>query len=348
MDFKEMEKAFIETELNKEEMEIPSDPNELAEAILKSFDKYATQPTLTSFSKAAEEETEKRQHEVGRAVWEDLGSAMYDWCKGAVAGAEEVGRAASVRGANLPAEYLDKEQSLEIPELTAEQQQAEDWYQKAVNTFNDETTQPLLVAAAFSGVPGLSQFGAMSMLPRVGEDWAENVEKEGVVSGTATTALNMLPVIGSYRQTQDPHFQRYAEEHPARAAGILLMNEAPWLAGAMQTVKAIRMSELTKKFQGDVKKAKEVLKAEEQVMKPKSTPKETLQASLRETEFKLEKPNNLQEEINMSVNPKVSEEIDKTFYDRAFQKEADNIEAERIYKGAYGTEFLSRNYAVSV
>ncbi len=338
MDFKEMEKAFIETELNKEEMEIPSDPNELAEAILKSFDKYATQPTLTSFSKAAEEETEKRQHEVGRAVWEDLGSAMYDWCKGAVAGAEEVGRAASVRGANLPAEYLDKEQSLEIPELTAEQQQAEDWYQKAVNTFNDETTQPLLVAAAFSGVPGLSQFGAMSMLPRVGEDWAENVEKEGVVSGTATTALNMLPVIGSYRQTQDPHFQRYAEEHPARAAGILLMNEAPWLAGAMQTVKAIRMSELTKKFQGDVKKAKEVLKAEEQVMKPKSTPKETLQASLRETEFKLEKPNNLQEEINMSVNPKVSEEIDKTFYDRAFQKEADNIEAERIYKGAYGTE----------
>ena len=50
MDFKEMEKAFIETELNKEEMEIPSDPNELAEAILKSFDKYATQPTLTSFS----------------------------------------------------------------------------------------------------------------------------------------------------------------------------------------------------------------------------------------------------------------------------------------------------------
>ena len=58
MDFKEMEKAFIETELNKEEMEIPSDPNELAEAILKSFDKYATQPTLTSFSKAAEEETD--------------------------------------------------------------------------------------------------------------------------------------------------------------------------------------------------------------------------------------------------------------------------------------------------
>ena len=334
MAFEEMEKSFIETELNKEETEIPSDPKELAEAMQRDWDSGDTPPTLSKTSQLAEEETTKKQHE----VWEDLGSAMYDWAKGAIAGAEEVGRAASARGANLPAEYLDKEQSLETPELTPEQQQIEDWYQKAVNTFNDETTKPVMVAAALSGLPGVSQMGALAMLPMMAEDLSENVEKEGVVSGTATTALNMLPVIGSYRQTQDPQFQKYAEEHPARAAGLLLMNEAPFLAGAVQASKAIRLTELTEKFKGNVKKAKEVLKAEEQAMKPKSTPKETLQASLKETEFKPEKPNNLQEEINMSANPKVSEEIDKTFYDRAFQKEAENIEAERIYKGAYGSE----------
>lgn len=334
MDFKEMEKAFIETETNKEKKELPSDPKDLAGSIKEAWDRAGTQPTLTQFTKAAEEETTKKQHE----VWEDLGSALYDWCKGAVAGAEEVGRAASARGANLPAEYLDKEQSLETPELTPEQQQVEDWYQKAVNTFNDETTKPVMVAAALSGLPGVSQLGAMAMLPMLGEDWSKNVEKEGVISGTASTALNMLPVIGSYRQTQDPQFQKYAEEHPARAAGLLLMNEAPLLAGAVQVAKAIRTDYFMKKFKGNVEKVREALKAEEQAMKPKSTPKETLQASLKETEFKPEKPNNLQEEINMSANPKVSEEIDKTFYDRAFQKEAENIEAERIYKGAYGSE----------
>ena len=200
------------------------------------------------------------------------------------------------RGANVPAEYLDEYVSdKDKPELTPEQQQVEDWYQKAVNTFNDETTKPVMVAAALSGLPGVSQMGALAMLPMMAEDLSENVEKEGVVSGTATTALNMLPVIGSYRQTQDPQFQKYAEEHPARAAGLLLMNEAPFLAGAVQASKAIRLTELTEKFKGNVKKAKEVLKAEEQAMKPKSTPKETLQASLKETEFKPEKPNNIQE-----------------------------------------------------
>lgn len=99
MAFEEMEKSFIETELNKEETEIPSDPKELAEAMQRDWDSGDTPPTLSKTSQLAEEETTKKQHE----VWEDLGSAMYDWAKGAIAGAEEVSRAASARGANLPA-----------------------------------------------------------------------------------------------------------------------------------------------------------------------------------------------------------------------------------------------------
>ena len=209
-------------------------------------------PTLEDQVEKAETKAEQGQN----LYWRDMGSALYDWAKGAVEGAEEVGRAASNRGANVPAEYLD-EQALEKPELTPEQQQSEDWYQKAVDKFNEESTQPLMVAAALSGIPGVSQLGAMGMLPMLAKDLQSNVEKEGVVSGTVSTGLNLVPFLGSYRMTQDPNFQKFAELHPARASGLLVMNEAPWLASGIQLAKVIDREALVKKFKGNMDKVLE-------------------------------------------------------------------------------------------
>ena len=237
----------------------------LAEEMEKAFLDENAKPTLQQEVSKAEEQALEGQHSFVSNAFEDLGSALYDWAKGAVAGAEEVGRAASVRGAELPADYLD-EQALEKPELTPAQQATEDWYQKAVDTFNDETTKPVMVAAALSGLPGVSQLGAMAMLPMMAEDWSQNVEKEGAVQGTVSTALNIAPIVGSVRQALDPNFQKFADAHPARAAGLLLMNEAPWLAGAVQTAKHIRLNTLTEKFKGNVKKAAEALKEEDLVI----------------------------------------------------------------------------------
>lgn len=309
----------------------------IAEEMSKDWNSQKTPPlSIQKQSAMAEEETSDRQHKFVANAFEDLGSALYDWCKGAVAGAEEVGRAASARGANLPAEYLDEYVSdKDKPELTNEQQQVEDWYQKAVNTFNDETTKPVMVAAALSGLPGLSQLGAMAMVPMMAEDLSHNVEKEGVVSGTATTVLNMAPIIGSYRQILDPNFQKFAEAHPGRATGLLLMNEAPWLAGAVQASKAIRMSELTEKFKGNIKKAREALRYEEQAVKPKPNP-ESVNAEVKaDKKFSPKKAKTPQEEVNMSENPKVAEEIDKIMYDDALNKEAESIKANKVHRGAY-------------
>ena len=311
----------------------------IAEEMQKDWDSKTPSPSLSKQIRQAEEETTDRQHNFVSNAFEDLGSALYDWCKGAVAGAEEVGRAASARGANVPAEYLDEYVSdTDKPELTPEQQQVEDWYQKAVNTFNDETTKPVMVAAALSGLPGVSQLGAMAMLPMMAEDLSQNVEKEGVVSGTASTVLNMAPIIGSYRQILDPNFQKFAEAHPGRATGLLLMNEAPWLAGAVQASKAIRLTELTEKFKGNIKKAKEALRAEEQAVKPKPTPEGVKAEVKADRKFTPKKAKTPQEEVNMTNNPKVAEEVDRLMYDDSLKHEAENIKAEKAHIGAYDQE----------
>ena len=310
----------------------------LAEEMEKAFLDENAKPTLQQEVSKAEEQALEGQHSFVSNAFEDLGSALYDWAKGAVAGAEEVGRAASVRGAELPADYLD-EQALEKPELTPAQQATEDWYQKAVDTFNDETTKPVMVAAALSGLPGVSQLGAMAMLPMMAEDWSQNVEKEGAVQGTVSTALNIAPIVGSVRQALDPNFQKFADAHPARAAGLLLMNEAPWLAGAVQTAKHVRLNTLTEKFKGNVKKAAEALKKEDAVANPPRT--ETLggiKADVaRDTKkkFKPEKPKTAQEEMNMSAKPKVAEEIDKSIYDKTLEREHETVKAEKVHRGAY-------------
>lgn len=296
------------------------------------------------------EQAEVKAGEGRNLYWRDMGSALYDWAKGAVAGAEEIGRAASSRGANVPADYLD-EQALETPELTPEQQQSEDWYQKAVDKFNEETTQPLMVAAALSGIPGVSQFGLMGMMPMLAKDLERNVEKEGVVSGTTSTLLNMAPFVGSYRMASDPNFQKFAEVHPGRASGLLVMNEAPWLATGIQISKLVNREALLKKFKGNMEKALEYekkLKAKENLEKGKAEKVATAEAAAKDTEvkankstdteFKPEKPRDIAEEVDMTNNPKVAKDIDDTFVNSQIAKETADFEANRVHRGAYDTD----------
>ena len=306
-------------------------------------------PTIEDQVEQAEAKAEQGQN----LYWRDMGSAMYDWAVGAVQGAEEVGRAASNRGANVPADYLD-EQALEKPELTPEQQQSEDWYQKAVDKYNEESTQPLLVAAALSGIPGVSQFGAMGMLPMLAKDLQSNVEKEGVVGGTTSTVLNLLPFIGSYRMTQDPNFQKFAEVHPARASGLLVMNEAPWLATGIQIAKVVDREALIKKFNGNMEKVLEYerkVKAQKNLEKAAEGEKPVVaEKAAKDTEvkmnkeagtkeeFKVRKPRNEAEEVNMAENPEVSKEIDDTFVKARLEQETADFEANRVHKGAYGMD----------
>ena len=312
-------------------------------------------PTLEDQVEKAEAKAEQGQN----LYWRDMGSALYDWAKGAVEGAEEVGRAASNRGANVPAEYLD-EQALEKPELTPEQQQSEDWYQKAVDKFNEESTQPLMVAAALSGIPGVSQLGAMGMLPMLAKDLQSNVEKEGVVSGTVSTGLNLVPFLGSYRMTQDPNFQKFAELHPARASGLLVMNEAPWLATGIQLAKVIDREALVKKFKGNMDKVLEYerkvktqkdLEAaakKSDVAKSETTGAKDTEVKMAreegsptpkgEEKFKPRKPQNPDEEVNMARNPEVSKEIDDGVINERLVREQADIEANRVHKGAYDVE----------
>ena len=329
----------------------------LEDEMLKKMLADDAPPTIEEQVEEAEAKAEQGQN----LYWRDMGSALYDWAKGAIAGAEEVGRAATNLGANVPADYLD-EQALETPELTPEQQQAEDWYQKAIDKYNEETTQPLMVAAALSGIPGVSTVGAMGMLPMMVKQLQTNVEKEGIVSGTVSTGLDMVPFLGSYRMTQDPNFQQFAEARPARAAGLLVMNEAGWLASGIQLAKLVDRKALIKKFNGNMEKVLEFerkLKAQKDLEKAKVGEKTVKEKSVSEAaakdtevkmareegspipkdkEFKFEKPRNSEEEVNMARNPKVSKDIDDAVYEQKLAKQRDDFEANRVHKGAYDVE----------
>ena len=306
----------------------------LEDEMLKKMLSNDAPPTIEEQVEEAEAKAEQGQN----LYWRDMGSALFDWAKGAIQGAEEVGRAATNRGANVPAEYLD-EQALETPELTPEQQQAEDWYQKAVDKYNEETTQPLMVAAALSGIPGVSTVGAMGMLPMIVKQLQTNVEKEGIVSGTVSTGLDMVPFLGSYRMTQDPNFQQFAEAHPARASGLLVMNEAPWLASGIQIAKLVDREALVKKFKGNMEKVLEYerkVKAQKDLERAKAGEKTTVKTeTAKDTEvkmareegspvpkeFKPEKPRNSEEEVNMAKNPKVAKDIDDTVFEQKLKKQ---------------------------
>lgn len=203
------------------------------------------------------ETTDAKRHE---AIRDATISAASDWAKGAIAGAEEVGRAATAMGATLPPEALDKT-ALEQPELTKEQQKVLDWYEDAKDTFNEETTKPLVNAMALSLIPGVRQAGWAASAWFLLKQMAQDYEREGV-SGVGSSLLDMAPFFGSYRMAKEPGFQQFVSEHPLRAGALLLGNEAPTLPGVVKIARNLRRKALIEKEGFSVEKAEEIIRKE--------------------------------------------------------------------------------------
>lgn len=176
---------------------------------------------------------------------EELGGALYDWLQGAKQGAEEVGRAATQVGATVPADYLD-EQALEVPELDDSGQAAVDWYEKATNTFKNETVQPVAMGAAL-----LHPIGMAAMVPFLINNTREDIEKVGVSQAAKNFAYNMTPGTGFYDSliSDDPDYAEFRKQHPLRAMFSGLIQDADILAPAIHSAKYVR-----KKYLMDVEK----------------------------------------------------------------------------------------------
>lgn len=177
-------------------------------------------------------------------TYKDISDAIYDWAKGAVQGTQEVMRASD----NLLAQDPDMlyagfgtQEIMHGNEKTQEQEKAHSWYEKAVETFNEETVKPVVTTAALLG----SSYGAALMMPFILNDWDKKAKDKGGSAGaygeaTLDTFTDMLPFYGSYKQMKDENFQQYASEHPLRAAGLIVANEADFIAPAILTAKAVR------------------------------------------------------------------------------------------------------------
>ena len=160
---------------------------------LLNFQKPQEQPSL---AETALEEIESKRHN----AFADLGDMLYDYAKGALQGADEVGRAATQVGAVAP-EALD-DMALEPPSLSPEQQKAVDWYDDATYTFKDETVKPVAITAALLG----GGYGALTMAPFIINDTVEQAKEKGLGEAAIELGKNMVPLYSSVQQAQDPDF----------------------------------------------------------------------------------------------------------------------------------------------
>lgn len=190
--------------------------------------------TTTSDTIQNAEETARRIRE------EELGGALYDWVQGARQGAEEVGHAATQVGATVPADYLD-EQALETPELDQTSQAAVDWYEKAKDTFKDETVQPIAMTAAL-----VHPVGMAAMVPFLINSTKEDIEKAGITQATKNFVYNFLPGTGFYDAmiSDDPQYKAFREQHPLRALFMGVSQDIDIMAPAIHTAKYVRKNYL--------------------------------------------------------------------------------------------------------
>lgn len=251
---------------------------------------------------------------------EELGGALYDWLQGAKQGAEEVGRAATQVGATVPADYLD-EQALEVPELDDSGQAAVDWYEKATDTFKNETVQPVAMGAAL-----LHPIGMAAMVPFLINNTREDIEKVGVSQAAKNFAYNMTPGTGFYDSliSDDPEYAEYRKQHPLRAMFSGLIQDADILAPVIHSAKYVR-----KKYLMDVEKkpafeADKIVNAEYLVNeKPavKEEPKKTnvkqdIRKEMKEPgkekkrSFAEVEKRSPQEHLNIDRNESVSKKVD--------------------------------------
>lgn len=154
---------------------------------LLNFQKPQEQPSL---AETALEEIESKRHN----AFADLGDMLYDYAKGALQGADEVGRAATQVGAVAP-EALD-DMALEPPSLSPEQQKAVDWYDDATYTFKDETVKPVAITAALLG----GGYGALTMAPFIINDTVEQAKEKGLGEAAIELGKNMVPLYSSVQQ----------------------------------------------------------------------------------------------------------------------------------------------------
>lgn len=304
---------------------------------LLNFQKPQEQPSL---AETALEEIESKRHN----AFADLGDMLYDYAKGALQGADEVGRAATQVGAVAP-EALD-DMALEPPSLSPEQQKAVDWYDDATYTFKDETVKPVAITAALLG----GGYGALTMAPFIINDTVEQAKEKGLGEAAIELGKNMVPLYSSVQQAQDPDFNDYADEHPFRAAGLLIAAEAPALVPAIHAAKYARKNYLIKTAKKSASEAEQIVKAEFDLQhskaaakaEPAITKKPTFTEALvtpeelktaKRTTFKAK---TLQERIDHTANPEVSKRIDKLIDDG--YKQAKNLEDVKPFRGAYETE----------
>ena len=202
--------------------------------------------SITPMESLIDEAKKKEQ-----AIHGDLADAITEWAVGAVAGAEEVGRAAANMGANLSPEQVQErlvtgyadESQMATPEL-----ESLDWYNKAVEVVQEETVQPAVTTAALLG----SNVAAAAMLPFIINKFIKTSQGEGVGHAALTTAKDLLPIIGSVEQMRDKDFQSYAEQHPLRAASLIIGSEADFIVPALMAGKRIVKKTLLDKGKNDI------------------------------------------------------------------------------------------------
>ena len=228
----------------------------------------------------------------------DLSDAIYDWAKGAVQGTQEIMRASDnllTQDPDMLYAGFGTQEIMRGVDKTETQKDAHSWYDKAVETFNEETVKPAVTTAALLG----SSYGAALMLPFIVNDWDKKAKDKGGTAaayGEATldTFTDMLPLYGSYKQMQDEDFQQYANEHPLRAAGLIVANEADFIAPALLTAKAVRRKTLKDagKSEADITTIVDAeFKASDELLNKAGTPRKVqesqkLEADITDTDYK--------------------------------------------------------------
>lgn len=174
----------------------------------------------TSLENPLVEQAEQAITEGRQKFAQDALGAVKDWYTGAVQGAEEVGRSLSALAAVSPERVSDL--GVDTSEPTEKDKAELARYEQATKNVRNETLQPLAAATALTG----NVYGFLAVAPFVAEHVIDTVNKKGA-EGVGDVVTDLVPIYGSYKMIQNPDFQAFAKEHPARAVGLLLANEAP-------------------------------------------------------------------------------------------------------------------------
>nr|DAR49166.1 MAG TPA: Large polyvalent protein associated domain 38 [Bacteriophage sp.] len=297
-----------------------------------------------STEEKALEETETKRHN----AFADLGDALFDYAKGAVQGFQEVKRAGDQVATTDPLALtgLDTISVDTTNRQTPAQQEATDWYKNATDNVADETIKPAAFTAAMLG----SGVAVAAISPLIAKDTVEQAQEKGLSEALTEFGKNTAPVYGSYKQTQEEGWDDYANEHPLRAASILVAAEAPFLIPAVHTAKYARKNYLINKAKKKPVEAEQIIKGEFDLQHNKLTakaePSAKTQPTISEALLSTEeptitqrsafKPKNIQERIDHAVNSEVSKRIDR-IVDEGF-KQAKQLEDTQPFRGAYERE----------